>query len=260
MIYSDLHTHTTYCDGKSSVREMVESAIEKGITHLGFSGHCPMTVDPEYYLNSEKTILYHRDIAEMQREYGDKIKIFCGIEQDYYSHVEASGFDYIIGSVHYLKRGKFYSVDHSEEVFLKSVEEGFGGDIYAFAEEYYSLVGDIVEKTGADIIGHFDLVSKFNEGDKVFDTKNPRYVAAYMGAIEKLIKTKKPFEINTGAISRGCRKTPYPHSDIIKEIASRGGKFILTSDSHHRDTLGFEFDKWREFAEKLGAEIIASIF
>ncbi|MBE6912289.1 MAG: histidinol-phosphatase HisJ family protein [Ruminococcaceae bacterium] len=260
MIYSDLHTHTIYCDGKSTVREMVESAIEKGIAHLGFSGHCPMTVDSEYYLDSEKTILYHRDIAEMQDKYSDKIKIFCGIEQDYYSHVPASGFDYIIGSVHYLKRGKFYSVDHNEETFLNSVKEGFSGDVYAFAEEYFSLVGDIVEKTGADIIGHFDLVSKFNEGDRIFDTRHPRYVAAYMRAIEKLIKTKKPFEINTGAISRGYRKTPYPHDDMIREIASRGGKFILTSDSHSKDTLGFEFEKWHKYVKEIGAEIIGSIF
>ncbi|MBO5371040.1 MAG: PHP domain-containing protein, partial [Clostridia bacterium] len=39
MILEDLHTHTTYCDGKDSPEDMVKTAIEKGLRVIGFSGH-----------------------------------------------------------------------------------------------------------------------------------------------------------------------------------------------------------------------------
>ena len=54
-----------------------------------------------------------------------------------------------------------------------------------------------------------------------------------------------PFEINTGAISRGYQDNPYPSETVIKMIKERGGKFILNSDSHSVDTIAFEFDKWK---------------
>lgn len=50
-------------------------------------------------------------------------------------------------------------------MFSEAVEKHYGGDYYAFAEDYYTLERDVVDRTGADIIGHFDLITKFNEGD-----------------------------------------------------------------------------------------------
>ena len=32
---ADFHTHTTYCDGKSTPRQMVEAAYRMGLTDLG---------------------------------------------------------------------------------------------------------------------------------------------------------------------------------------------------------------------------------
>lgn len=99
----------------------------------------------------------------------------------------------------------------------------------------------MVGKTGADIIGHFDLVSKFNEGGRFFDENNDRYKECAYRAIEDLVQYGVPFEINTGAVSRGYRKTPYPGEDLIRKIASLGGKFILSSDAHSAENLCFGF-------------------
>ena len=41
----NLHTHSTYCDGKNSIRDMIETAIEKKFDILGFSGHGYMPLD-----------------------------------------------------------------------------------------------------------------------------------------------------------------------------------------------------------------------
>ena len=120
----------------------------------------------------------------------------------------------------------------------------FDGDIYSYIELYFDTVSKVIEKTNADIIGHLDLISKFNEDGDLFDVNHPRYVNAYKSACDKLLNTNKLFEINTGAISRGYRSSPYPLDDIYEYLKSKGAKFILSSDSHSADTIGYLFDKF----------------
>ena len=161
------------------------------------------------------------------------------------------------GAVHYLKCGEvFRHVDHTPEMLQQAIDESFGGDPYAMAEHYYSLVADVVRKTHADIIGHFDLVTKLNAGNRFFDEDNPRYIAAAISAVDELLKTGKPFEINTGAVSKGYRDFPYPSLRILKYIAQRGGSVILSSDSHRKDTLMFDFPKYEELARSLGLNVV----
>ena len=126
-------------------------------------------------------------------------------------------------------------------------------------EKYFDIVAKVYEKTKCDIIGHFDLITKYNEREKIIDTENPRYIAAWKKAVDALILANVPFEINLGAIFRGMRTTPYPSGEQIRYIASRGGKFILTSDSHSADTVALDFPKWKEWAKELGAEFVEKI-
>ena len=79
----------------------------------------------------------------------------------------------------------------------------------------------------------------------LFDESHPRYVAAWQKAADALLKTGKSFEINTGAISRGYRVTPYPSPDILAYLKARGAKLFLSSDSHAANTLCYQFDKWQ---------------
>ncbi len=256
MILSDFHTHTSFCDGKDSPEEMVLSAIEKGMDTIGFSMHSFAEFDLDVYDNPAAIEQYKKEVARLKEKYKDKIKILCGIEQDIYSEPADKDFDYVIGSVHYVKIGEeFIPLDLTKEVLLNAVNRSFGGDFYSFAEWYYDEEAKVVEKTGADIIGHLDLIRKFNEDGSLFDEKHPRYVAAYTKAVKALVKSGKPFEINTGAISRGYRSTPYPCEDILRCIYSSGGKVIMSSDSHRKDTLCFEFEKWADFARKIGFEL-----
>lgn len=175
--------------------------------------------------------------------YGGKIKILCGIEQDFYSEEPTEGYDYVIGSVHYLRTGgEYIPVDESPELLRAAAEKYFRGDFYALIEEYYRTLARVVEKTGADIIGHFDLIAKFNEGGALFDETDPRYLAAAQKAADILLKTGRPFEINTGAISRGYRTSPYPSLALRDYIRQKGGSFVISSDSHAKETLCFGFD------------------
>ena len=83
------HTHTTYCDGKNTPLEIVQKALKLGISELGFSGHASMPPlrggDTSYCMTVENTVKYREEIFRLKKEFSGKIKIFCGIEKDYYS-------------------------------------------------------------------------------------------------------------------------------------------------------------------------------
>ena len=243
MILVDRHIHSTFSDGANTPEEIVQEAINRQMTTIGFSDHSYLFFDERFCIKDYTG--YIAEINRLKEKYRDKIEILLGIEQDYYSGKPEYAFDYVIGSVHYIKCGQEYiSVDHTPEILKHNVERYFGGDIYAFCEKYYEMVAEIIEVTNADIIGHFDLVSKFNESGELFDQSHPRYVAAYQAAVDRLIKYGKPFEINTGAISRGYRVTPYPSLPVKNYIEEKGGSFIMSSDSHQKETLCFKFNEF----------------
>ena len=245
MTYTDLHTHSTYCDGKSSVEEMVNSAIEKGLDTLGVVVHSYTEFDKSYAVKPENEPLFLLEVARLREAYAGKIKLLAGIEMDFYGESDVVGYDYVIGSVHYIENGgKYYPLDWTAERLVALAEECYSGDMLALCEAYYATVAKIPEKFKPDIIGHFDLVTKFNENDCLFDTKNERYIRAWQKAVDALILTGALFEINTGAISRGYRTAPYPASDIIEYIKKKGGKFTITSDSHRAENIGYAFDKF----------------
>lgn len=241
----DLHVHTTFSDGKNTPEEMVLAAITKGMKTIGFSDHSYTAFDTAYCIPKEKLPAYRAEIAALKAKYTDQIQIFCGIEQDFYSEEPTDGYDYVIGSVHYVKAGANYlPVDESRERLLDAVQRHFDGEIYALVEAYYGTVAQVAEQLHPSIIGHFDLITKFNEGGKLFDESHPRYVAAWQAAADKLLTAGIPFEINTGAISRGYRTAPYPATPIREYLADRGARFLLSSDSHRADTLCFGFDTY----------------
>ena len=256
MILSDFHMHTIYCDGKDTPEDMVREAISRGMKKIGFSGHSYTSFDPHVCMIPQNIDEYKAEIDRLKRKYKSGIEILCGIEQDYFSDFPAEGYDFVIGSLHYVTcDGEYIAVDHTFQHFEEAVKK-FGNDVYSLTENYFATVADVVNKTGADIIGHFDLISKFNDGNKFFDENNPRYVKATEKALDVLLKTGKPFEINTGAMSRGYKKVPYPSKRILEYIASHGGSVILSSDSHRKETLMYNFKECEELANSLGLKIV----
>ena len=243
---TDFHVHTCYCHGEGTPEEYVQSAIRKGMPKLGLVGHAFTDFDGSYCM-PQRAEDFRREIARLKEAYAGKIELFCGVEMDAFSDEDPKLFDYALGSVHYVEvNGAYYSVDHTEEIQKAMVREIFGGDWYSFAENYYRTVGEVVGRTDCDIIGHFDLLTKFNEGGALFDETHPRYVAAWQEAAEKLLKTGRLFEINMGAIGRGLRTEPYPALPIAKRLAEHGARFVLSSDAHKPENIGLVFDAWRE--------------
>ena len=238
----DLHMHTVFSDGKNTPEEMVLEAIRLGLDTVGISDHshgepCGMT--------QEAIGPYHAEIARLKEKYAGTIRVLCGLERDILSD-DYTEYDYTIGSVHWLTMpdGHHVPVDWTAEKLRAGAETYFGGDMVALAEAYYATVARVAEVTKCDIIGHFDLVTKFIEQDPSFDVNDPRYVRAWQQAADTLLRTGKPFEINTGAMSRGYRTEPYPAKEIRDYIRAHGGKLILSSDSHKKETIAYQFEEF----------------
>lgn len=246
--FSNFHTHTILCDGKDRPEELVLEALRLGCPAIGFSGHSYAPYDEAYCMSPVQTETYKEEICRLREEYADRIRIYMGIEQDLYSTSPTAGYDYVIGSVHYLYRnGVYLPIDASQSAQEQAVQAHYGGDWYAFAEDYFAAVSRVYERTHCQVVGHFDLLTKFNEGDALFSTEHPRYRRAVSRALDALSLAPVVFEINTGAISRGYRTEPYPAGWIVEELRRRGRKRILSSDCHTRENLLFGFEKYKDW-------------
>ena len=240
----DLHMHTTFSDGKNTPEEMIQAAIFLGLETVGISDHSHSESD-ECGMTPEGTIRYRQEIERLKPVYTGKIRVLCGLERDYYSD-DFAQYDYVIGSVHSIRMpdGHYLCVDWTAEKLAADVEKYYHGDWYAMTEDFFALEKDIVRQTKCDIIGHFDLVTKFNEKHHFFDTNQPRYKKAWRSAADELLKTGKTFEINTGAISRGYRTEPYPSAEIREYIKNQGCSMILSSDAHAKENIAFRFEQY----------------
>ena len=243
----DLHIHTVFSDGNNTPEETVLAAIGKGMDLIGFSDHSYTPCDLSYCMKKEDVSRYQTEIRRLKEKYAGRIGILLGIEQDYETPGRICGYDYKIGSVHYLTPDNaVVPVDEGADILRKAADTYYGGDMVALSEAYFDKVSRVIERTHADIIGHFDLIRKFNKDGSLFDERCPRYRNAAVNALDRLLETKKPFEINTGAISRGYQDEAYPSPLLVDYLIEKGASFVLSGDSHRTDGLCFAFERYRD--------------
>ena len=257
MIYSNLHTHTVCSDGKHSIRENIESAIKLGMKSLGFSDHCYTYFDTSYCIPKDKVSDYIKEVRALSEEYRDRIEIYLGYELDGYAIIENREiYDYIIGDVHYVRTSDgLRAVDLSKEEHLNIVNDYFGGDHIALAKDYYEGYVERIAQMRPDILGHIDLVTKYS----YVDEQSPKYQKIALEALEASLDICPILEMNTGAISRGYRKIPYPAPFFFDLIKSKGAKIILSSDSHSADNLIYFFDESVELLKANGINSVVAM-
>ena len=160
MILQDFHIHSITSDGKNTLEDIVKAGIDLKLQKIGFYDHGYTEFDLSYCVPLDRLQEYKEEVKRLKSKYKSKIDIYLGIEMDYYSDISKDDFDYIIGSCHYVyKDNKYLSIDYKKEYTINFVKEYYQNDYLLFAEDYYNNVADIVNKTGADIIGHFDLIT-----------------------------------------------------------------------------------------------------
>jgi len=250
---ADFHTHSTFCDGAETPEAMVKAAVKKGLSAFGISGHAWMGFDTCWCMTPSDETEFIREMDRLKAAYGDAVALFTGVERDFYAPAPAGPYDYVIGSVHYIKKdGALLSVDAGEEVQRADASRFYGGDFYAYARDYYQTVADVARVTAPDIVGHFDLVAKFNGDGRLFDEADPRYTGPALEALWAVTETTRLFEINTGAQYRAGRPVPYPAPFLLKALCDRGGEIIFSSDSHDGASIGYRFKEAAALAKACG--------
>jgi DNA polymerase (family 10) len=99
------HVHTTFSDGRHTVREMLTAARERGFDYVGISDHSPAA----FYaggLSVERVREQHKEIAANEKSVAP-MRVFRGTEADIlpdgtidYDAKTLAKFDFVIASIH----------------------------------------------------------------------------------------------------------------------------------------------------------------
>ena len=253
VILSNCHTHSLYCDGKDSIRSMADTALALGFESIGFTGHAMQYFDLDYAMSPDGTASYSRDISDLKRELDGRIRIWHGIERDFFSYDEPGRYDYYIASVHYLPHGdSMVAVDGRPEQLSQLLHDRYGGSGLKLAEEYYELLSLYARCWHPPIIGHLDLVKKYNQRLDLFDENSGGYRQLILQTLRAIRSCGSLLEVNTGGMARGYIWDPYPSPWILREWKTLGGDVIVSSDCHRKEYLNYAFDRIPSLLRELG--------
>ncbi len=253
----NLHTHTTFDDGAGTPAEMARAALAAGLTSLGFSGHSPMAYENDWALTADTLPKYRREVERVRSAYEGRLAVYCGLEWDASSPMPSDDYDYIIGSLHLISPGEeSASIDYEPSITRDILDRRFGGDSQAMVRAYFDQYAALAADPRIDIIGHFDLITKFCESDGLFDAHAPYLLRCARQAMEPLARAGKIFEVNTGAMARGRRSEPYPSVPLLRTLLDMGGRVTLSSDAHSADKVAYGFAGMERLLKDIGfAEI-----
>lgn len=234
----DMHVHSTFSpDGKSSMEEQVQRAIDLGISKLCFTDHVEFN-DKEINLNrvKNKSVFnfdvdtYLNEIERLNRDYCE-IEILSGIEfsephlfPNEFEYYCSCPFDCIIGAIHHCYNAVFPGARNLNERQAVC--------------EYYDLMITSLQNTKFDVIAHLDFprryFDKWTIEEKLLET-----------LLEAIVANHVVLEVNTSSCDE-IEHEPLPHFDIIKRYSEMGGKYVtLGSDAHVSSRLAYTFSEIR---------------
>lgn len=105
-IQADLHMHTTYSDGKLSVREMAEAAKARGRRYIVITDHSESSYQANG-LEPERLLKQHEEVRALDAEMGDEFHVLHGVELDIkadgsldYDDELLAKLDFVVASLH----------------------------------------------------------------------------------------------------------------------------------------------------------------
>ena len=228
-------------------------ASERGISELGVSEHVYRFAQalevwrhPFWQLNA------HDDLdayCEFVRERSD---LRLGIEADFVfgaedrmaNLLEAHDFDYVVGSVHFLRDEAVdmddYSVWDPSRTHPQSAEEIW--------RRYFQTLGEAARSGLFDVLAHPDLV-------KVWGSERPRPQGDlrryYELAIEGIAESGVAVEVSTAGLRKRAGEL-YPAPGFLQMCLEAGAPVSLSSDAHRPEEVGADYDQALELLERLG--------
>lgn len=246
----DSHLHTPLCaHATGTPREYAQAALDAGLAGLCFTDHIPM---PEWYdapwrMRLDQLQEYVDDVRTVQAEFADQLEVRLGLEADYHPGTERfvedvlnlHDWDYVIGSIHYLGAWGF---DNPE--FMGEYDRRDLGRLY---RHYYALVEGAARSGLFDAVGHLDLPKKFGHRD-------PDGYAA-LHALDVIGDLGLALDFNTAGWRKPVAEA-YPAPDLTRMAAERGIPFVLGSDAHKPEEVGYRFTDALKQIHDVGGRVV----
>jgi histidinol-phosphatase (PHP family) len=257
-MWSNFHTHSTYCDGKASLNDNVEAG-RRQVRCLGFSSHAPIPFDCSWTMKKEAFEPYVLEINTLKKLNPD-MEIYAGLEADYIPGLTGPSYfqnrlDYTIGSIHFadtLPDGTPWEVDAPHIKFLVGLEKIFHHNIRDVVTRYFELTRHMLENDPPTVLGHLDKIKIQNTGHPLFDEAESWYREEVKKTIEKISQSDCIVEVNTRGLYQKKSATPYPSPWILELLYKKNIPVTLSSDAHHPDDLVNQFAETASLLDKIG--------
>ena len=258
----DLHCHTKFGrHAKGDIIDYIDSASQNKINVLGFSEHLFLPkgfYDPagDSAMLPKSLPKYLNDIKEAKRKVNSQVSILTAFEVDFIpefrnefvKNLAGLKVDYLIGSVHFINGWNF---DFSEETFKQGLEERYNGDARRAVYDYLNLVKEVVVSGLFDVVGHLDLIKKFNFNRSYFDDSESYYKNTIKEILDEIKAKDLVVEINTAGLDKKV-KEQYPSEWIIRECCKRDIPITMGSDAHKPAEVGRHFAEMTRMLKRVG--------
>lgn len=256
MIHSNYHTHTTRCKHAEGFDEAyVEAAIQQGIQVLGFSDHAPW---PAYPFEQQRIRMsldeypdYVASTRRLARQYSAKIKIYVGLETEYFPERMAFMKDLLLNTpLDYLVFGNHFNHHEANGRYF-----GHYADQVNLLSDYERISIEGLESGLFSLFAHPDLfVKSLAQWDE----------AAVQSSLRILKSAKKnnvPIEYNLGGVRNAFRSLSYPHLPFWELAAQVGNDVVIGIDAHSpSDLLDTQtYEEAKALLNRLGITPLESI-
>jgi histidinol-phosphatase (PHP family) len=233
-----------------------EAAGERGIAELGVSEHIyrfSQALDVWRHPFWEQ--FAHDDLDEYCGFVREQTDLRLGIEADFVAGaedrlanvLEARDFDYVVGSVHFLREGAVDMEDYSVWNSGRSVEEIW--------RRYFQTIGESAASGLFDVLAHPDLVKYWSQpgssagsGGRVPEGDLRRY---YELAIEGIAESGIAVEVSTAGLRKPVGEM-YPAPAFLAMCLEAGAPVALSSDAHRPQDIGAGYETALEMLHELG--------
>ncbi len=241
---------------KGNLEDVVRGAIDAGFTHYGLSEHCPryravdLFPDEDGLAPDDLIASFERYMSEakrLQAKYRDQIDLLVAFETERLPPAswettmrqlrEKFSPDYIIGSVHDVDG---VCIDYSPEYTQKAIIEC--GSVESLHIKYFDAVADLVSNLRPEIVGHIDLIRKFDGPEASFSATVHKAIDRALDAVEA---AGAVLDVNPGAFRRGYSPV-YPLPEILEKSQKMGIGVTLGDDGHGPHNVGDGLDACME--------------
>ena len=268
---TNYHQHSAFSDGKGTLEDCANEALNAGLTALGFSDHAPLPFDTDWTMLLARLPEYRAEVRRLRAALRDRLEIYLGLEMDYLpeeptiafqrDRVLSLGWDYVIGSIHYLGReagGELWSMDVNRETFERGLGEIYHGDVRAYCDHYYAAVRDLARDGRFTIMGHLDYTKRFNDGGRYYSDEAAWYRQMIDQTLGVLAQAGMILEVNTGGWRSPCREA-YPAPFILRRARELGLDVTVNADAHAPGDVAVGLDRGLALVQAAGYRQVARL-